>query len=174
MVGTCDRYLPLQMCYPDLWRPVPFRNSDLWVTWPVGFPRINPQVLVDDPDSCSPLIPSETGFLLPTLIHSLSFHSWWRRLSGVAMMIWFWGVIGLSKYPVCKTIYKWEIVKIHLAMEWHPSHEYFWECLHHLYLTYRIKKRCTNDIESSRKSDIQWKAHQESLNCIIVTCHGTW
>ena len=44
MVGTCDRYLPLQMCYPDLWRPVPFRNSDLWVTWPVG-----------DSDSCSPL-----------------------------------------------------------------------------------------------------------------------
>ena len=55
MVGTCDRYLPLQMCYPDLWRPVPFRNSDLWVTCPVGFPQINPQVLVDDPDSCSPL-----------------------------------------------------------------------------------------------------------------------
>ena len=55
MVGTCDRYLPLQMCYPDLWRPVPFRNSDLWVTWSVGFPRINPQVLVGDPDLCSPL-----------------------------------------------------------------------------------------------------------------------
>jgi len=55
MVGTCGRYLPLQMCYPDLQRPVPPRNSDLWVTWPVGFPRINPQVLVGDPDSCSPL-----------------------------------------------------------------------------------------------------------------------
>ena len=39
-----------------------------------------------------------------------------------------------------------------------PSHEFFWECLHHLYLTYRIKKRCTNDLESSRKSDIQWQA----------------
>ena len=55
MVGTCGRYLPLQMCYPDLQRPVPPRNSDLWVTWPVGFPQINPQVLVGDPDSCSPL-----------------------------------------------------------------------------------------------------------------------
>ena len=31
----------------------------------------------------------------------------------------------------------------------------FWGCLHHLYLTYRIKKRCANDLESSRKSDIQ-------------------
>jgi len=40
---------------PDLQRPVPPRNSDLWVTWPVGFLRINPQVLVGDPDSCSPL-----------------------------------------------------------------------------------------------------------------------
>ena len=44
MVSTCGRSLPLQMCYPDLQRPVPPRNSDLWVTWPVG-----------GPDSCSPL-----------------------------------------------------------------------------------------------------------------------
>ena len=57
MVSTCDRYLSLQMCYPDLWRPVPFRNSDLWSTWPMGFPQINPQVLVSDPDLCSPLMP---------------------------------------------------------------------------------------------------------------------
>jgi len=55
MVGTCGRYLPLQMCYPNLQRPVPHRNSDLWVTWPVGFLQINPQILVDDSDSCSPL-----------------------------------------------------------------------------------------------------------------------
>ena len=34
----------------------------------------------------------------------------------------------------------------------------FWECLHHLYLTYKIQKKCTNDLESSRKSDIQLKA----------------
>jgi len=57
-------YLPLQMCYPDLQRPVPPRNSDLWVTWPVGFPQINPQVLVGDPDSCSPLFEDSTELLL--------------------------------------------------------------------------------------------------------------
>jgi len=36
-VGTHGGYLPLQMCYPDL-----------WVTLPVG-----------DPDSCSPLVEPE-------------------------------------------------------------------------------------------------------------------
>ena len=74
---------------------------------------------------CHNSFPSETGYFLPTPIHSLSFHSGWRGLSRVSMMMGFWGVIGLSKYPVCKTINKWEIVKIHLAAEWHPSHEYF-------------------------------------------------
>ena len=36
-----------------------------------------------------------------------------------------------------------------------PVMNIFWGCLHHIYLTYRIKKRCANDLESSRKSDIQ-------------------
>ena len=107
----------------------------------------------------SPSIPSETGYFLPTPIHSLTFHSWWRGLSGVSMMMGFWGVIGLSKYPVCKTINKWEILKIHPAMEGTPVMKIFWECLHHL--TYRIKKICTNDLESSRKSDI----HIQSKAC---------
>ena len=30
------------------------QNSDLWIIWPVGFPWINPQVFMADPDLCSP------------------------------------------------------------------------------------------------------------------------
>ena len=58
---------------------------------------------------CHNSFPSETGYFLPAPILSLSFHSWRRELSGVSMMMEFWGVIGGSKYPVCKTINKWEI-----------------------------------------------------------------